>query len=269
MHTIATFYRFVQIDDVDSLRATLRARGRELDICGTILLADEGINATIAGEPHRTRRFLDELQMDARFADLCVRYSKSPEQPFQRYKVKRKKEIVTSGVDSIDPVNEVGTYVSPQEWNALIQAEDVVVIDTRNDYEVAIGTFDGAINPGTPTFRDFPAYVNEHLDPEKHRRVAMFCTGGIRCEKATALLRSRGFQEVYHLQGGILNYLESVDPGESLWRGDCFVFDERIAVGHRLNAERYELCVVCQHPVPVSEKGTDVRCASCERSSDR
>jgi UPF0176 protein len=263
MYQIATYYRFVQIDDLDTLRESLLERGRELDMCGTILLATEGINSTIAGQPSQLQRFLGELQEDERFADLFIRYSQSAQKPFQRYKVKRKKEIVTLGVDAIDPVNDVGTYVPPEDWNELIKRDDVVLIDTRNDYEVQIGTFEGAVNPRTRSFRTFPEYVERELDPQRHQKVAMFCTGGIRCEKATAYMRSRGFSEVYHLQGGILSYLENVDERNSLWKGDCFVFDDRIAVDHELAPESYALCDGCQRPLPINESGEMGECVFC------
>jgi UPF0176 protein len=268
MFKVATFYRFVQIDDLDPLRESLLQRGRDRDIYGTILLAAEGINATIAGEAEVLQHFLSELQEDRRFADLFIRYSWSSERPFRRYKVKRKKEIVTLGVDSIDPVSGVGTYVTPEEWNDLIQQEDVIVIDTRNDYEVGIGTFRGAVNPATPTFRDFPAYVERELHPHKHQKVAMFCTGGIRCEKATAYLRERGFSDVYHLRGGILSYLAAVDPSESLWEGDCFVFDDRIALDENLQGGDYLLCERCQDPVPVPDEAGTTLCAACRQDAE-
>jgi UPF0176 protein len=263
MFKIATFYRFVAIDDLDPLRESLLQRGRDLDICGTILLAREGINATIAGSEDQLDRFLVEMQADTRFAELFIRYSRSDAKPFQRYKVKRKKEIVTLGVDAIDPVNDVGTYVPPEDWNELIKRDDVILIDTRNDYEVQIGTFEGAVNPRTKSFRTFPEYVERELDPQRHQKVAMFCTGGIRCEKATAYLRARGFSEVYHLEGGILSYLESVDPQKSLWKGDCFVFDDRIAVDHELAPESYALCDGCQRPLPINESGEMGECLFC------
>jgi UPF0176 protein len=261
---IATFYRFVRIDDPAGLRGRLLDLGRESGLCGTILLAEEGINATIAATGAGVEAFMAQLGLDSRFEGLEARWSQADEQPFARFKVKVKREIVTMGVEGVDPNRSVGEYVEPKDWNDLISRPDVLLIDTRNDYEVGIGTFKGAIDPETPTFRDFPAYVDQTLESEKERPVAMFCTGGIRCEKATAYLRERGFSKVYHLKGGILAYLESTPPDESLWEGDCFVFDERGAVGEGLKTEKYLRCRLCQDPIRPGD--SDV-CADCEMAT--
>ncbi|MEX2320978.1 MAG: rhodanese-related sulfurtransferase, partial [Saccharospirillum sp.] len=188
------------------------------------------------------------------FANLSHKESFCDEMPFYRTKVKLKKEIVTMGVEGIDPLNVAGTYVKPEDWNALISDPDVVLVDTRNAYEVAIGTFENALNPHTQTFREFPDYVKQNLDPAKHKKVAMFCTGGIRCEKSTAYLKEQGFNEVYHLEGGILKYLEQVPEAESKWQGECFVFDNRVTVKHGLEPGRYDQCHACRMPISDTEK---------------
>ena len=225
--TVSAFYKFVAIDDAlavrDDLFASLAARGMR----GTILLATEGINGTISGTPADIAAFLAQLRADPRFAGLVTKDSTTDAHPFQRLKVKVKREIVTFGHPEADPTTSAGTYVAPADWNALISDPAVLVIDTRNTYEVEAGTFQGAIDPKTRSFGEFPAFVTAQLDPAKHTKIAMFCTGGIRCEKASSYLKAHGFGEVYHLQGGILNYLATVPSDQSLWHGDCFVFDER------------------------------------------
>nr|WP_231612078.1 rhodanese-related sulfurtransferase [Novipirellula galeiformis] len=246
---VAALYRFVSLPDYVELKAPIHAEMVSCHVRGTLLLAAEGINGTIAGSREGIDTLLSMLRSDPRLADLEVKESFCDELPFKRSRVRLKKEIVTLGVDGIDPNDAVGTYVDPTQWNELIGDPDVLLIDTRNDYEVAIGTFEGATNPETHSFRQFPDYVDEHLDPEKHTKVAMFCTGGIRCEKSTALLKQRGFKEVYHLRGGILKYLEQVPQEESRWNGDCFVFDERVAVGHGLSVSEHVLCFACGWPV--------------------
>jgi UPF0176 protein len=245
---VATFYKFVRLPDFAELRSSLHTCCEAFDIRGTILLAAEGINGTIAGTPEAIDAFLAKLRSDSRFADLEHKESTADAPPFDRLKVKLKSEIVTLGLPEINPNEQVGTYVKPQDWNALIQDPDVVVIDTRNAYEVNIGSFEGAENPQTRSFRQFPDYV-QRLDPDQHPKVALFCTGGIRCEKASSYLLSQGFSEVYHLQGGILKYLEEVPEAESLWQGECFVFDQRVAVQHGLAAGTHEMCQACGHPV--------------------
>ena len=223
-------------------------------IKGTILLANEGINGTVAGSREGIDRLLAFLRSDARLALLEHKESLAEAMPFYRMRVRLKKEIVTLGVLGIDPNVQVGTYVAPEDWNALISDPDVLLVDTRNDYECDIGTFRGAVDPKTTTFRDFPAYVQKHLDPAKHKKVAMFCTGGIRCEKASAFMLAQGFENVYHLQGGILKYLEKVPAEQSLWEGECFVFDQRVAVRHGLEAGSHDQCSSCRHPVAPEDK---------------
>ncbi len=233
---VAALYKFVSLPDFREMREPLHAVCTRNGVFGTLLLAEEGINGTIAGPEAGVRAVLDFLRADPRMADLEHKESTAASMPFKRMKVRLKKEIVTLGVP-VDPNRHVGTYVAPEDWNALISDPDVVVIDTRNDYEVEVGTFEGAIDPGTPSFRDFPAFVERSTALANKPKVAMFCTGGIRCEKASSYLIEQGFGEVYHLRGGILKYLETVPEQESLWRGECFVFDEREALGHGL-AER-------------------------------
>ncbi len=230
-YLVSSFYKFVPLTALPEKKKRWYGVCEELQVKGTILLAEEGINATIAGLPDGITTVVSLLQAEPEIDELTLKQSWSQIPPFQRLKVKIKKEIVTLGRPEIDPTYQVGVYVSPQEWNQLLQDPDVVVIDTRNDYEVAMGTFTGAINPDIPCFRNFPDYVHQHLDPDRHRKVAMFCTGGIRCEKATALMLSQGFQNVYHLQGGILNYLAEIPAEQSQWQGECFVFDERTVLG--------------------------------------
>ena len=227
---IAAFYKFVRIDDAQALRARLSAALSAGGMRGTILLADEGINGTISGAPAAMAAFLAGLRADLRFADLVTKDACADEHPFKRLKVKIKREIIRFGQPGSDPTLRAGAYIAPEDWNALIAAPDVLVLDTRNTYEIAAGTFPGAVDPGTRGFGELPGFVKAHLDPARHRKVAMFCTGGIRCEKASAYLLSLGFPEVYHLRGGILNYLARVPPDESRWQGACFVFDEREGV---------------------------------------
>ncbi|MCL4104000.1 UNVERIFIED_CONTAM: hypothetical protein GTU68_034862 [Idotea baltica] len=231
-----------------------------LDAClaagtkGTLLLAHEGINGTIAGTREAVDQVLAYLRADPRMTDLPHKESYDDHMPFHRMKVKLKKEIVTMGVAGVDPNEVVGTYVQPKDWNALVRDPDVVLIDTRNGYEVGIGTFSGAVDPGTTTFREFPDHIRSNYDPEKHKKVAMFCTGGIRCEKASAFMLNEGFEEVYHLQGGILKYLEEVPEEESIWQGECFVFDNRVAVNHQLEKGVYDQCYGCRHPITAADK---------------
>lgn len=237
-------------------------------IKGTLLLAEEGINGTVAGSREGIDALLTYLKKDPRLADLDHKESFADEMPFYRMKVRLKKEIVTLGVPGVDPNEKVGTYVAPQDWNAIISDPEVVVIDTRNSYEYDIGTFKGAVDPKTETFREFPEYVSRNLDPQKHKKVAMFCTGGIRCEKASSFMLQQGFEEVYHLQGGILKYLETVPEEESLWEGECFVFDERVSVKHGLHEGSYEFCRACRQPIGEKEKASPlyqhgVSCPHC------
>ena len=231
---VAALYKFVPLDDFREMREPLRAFCDAQEVRGTLLLAQEGINGTIAGPPAGIRAVLDHLRSDPRLGDLEHKESTASCMPFKRMKVRLKKEIVTLGVSGVDPNRHVGTYVQPEDWNELISDPDVVLIDTRNDYEVEVGTFKGAIDPKTPSFRDFPAWVAGATALANKPKVAMFCTGGIRCEKASSFLIEQGFGEVYHLQGGILKYLETVPEAESLWHGECFVFDEREGLSHGL-----------------------------------
>lgn len=251
---VCALYHFAQFDDYQSFRAPLLALMEQHTVRGTLLLAREGINGTIAGTREGIDTVLAFIKSDARFANLKHKESYDASLPFYRSKVKLKKEIVTMGVEDIDPKKIVGTYVKPKDWNALISDPEVTLIDTRNQYEVQIGTFKGAINPETVSFREFPAYVKQNLHPEKNKKVAMFCTGGIRCEKSTAFLKQQGFEEVYHLEGGILKYLEEVPEAETLWQGECFVFDNRVTVNHKLEKGQYDQCHACRMPITEQEK---------------
>lgn len=254
----ATFYKFVELQDFTELKAPLLRFCDHNNIQGTILLAREGINGSIAGFSDNVYTVLDFLRSDARLADLSPRESWSQKQPFYRMKVRLKQEIIKMGVSDIDPTQKVGKYVKPEDWNKLLEDPNVVVIDVRNDYEVAIGSFQGAINPHTKSFSELPNWLKQQASLANKPKVAMFCTGGIRCEKSTALLKHEGFEEVFHLQGGILSYLESVPEGESQWHGDCFVFDERVAVGHGLKPGRYELCRACRTPISQDDLASEL-----------
>ena len=265
---VAALYKFVALEDFHQLREPLLDRCIAAGTRGTLLLAHEGINGTIAGSREALDEVLAYLRSDPRLADLEHKESVDDHMPFYRMKVKVKKEIVTMGVPGIDPNQRVGTYVRPRDWNDLVNDPEVLLIDTRNDYEYGIGTFRGALDPRTTTFREFPAYVRATLDPRKHKKVAMFCTGGIRCEKASAFMLNEGFEEVYHLQGGILKYLEEVPEQDSTWEGECFVFDNRVAVNHRLEKGQYDQCYGCRHPITEQDKLSDkyqkgVCCPSC------
>ncbi|MBI3221894.1 MAG: rhodanese-related sulfurtransferase [Nitrosomonadales bacterium] len=268
---VAALYQFVRLDDCAALRAPLQARCDELGITGTLLLAEEGINGTIAGTRSGIDNILAYLRSDPRLAGLPHKESSADHPPFYRMKIKLKKEIVTMGVPDVDPTSLVGRYVKPEDWNALISDPNVLLVDTRNDYEVEVGTFKGAVDPHITTFREFPDYVKTHFSPDKQPRVAMFCTGGIRCEKASAYMLQQGFPEVYHLQGGILKYLENVPAEQSLWQGECFVFDQRVAVGQGLAPGHYELCYGCSRPVSATDQASPkyeqgVSCPHCHDS---
>ena len=251
---VAALYKFVTLKDFSELRGPLLAAMKSHGVKGTLLLAEEGINGTISGKREAIDGFLTELKLDFRFTELDHKESFCDEDPFYRSNVKLKKEIVTIGVEGVDPKKQVGTYVEPADWNALIADPDVLLIDTRNDYEVALGTFEGAADPKTGSFGEFPKFVGANLDPAKHQKVAMFCTGGIRCEKASSYLHSQGFREVYHLKGGILKYLEEVPEHESKWQGECFVFDQRVAVGHGLVPTELEMCHGCRRSLGPDDK---------------
>jgi UPF0176 protein len=275
----AALYQFVNLPDHAELRDRLHAYCQARQIKGTLLLAQEGINGTIAGPESGVRELLAHLRSDPRLAQLEHKESWSEHEPFYRLKVKLKKEIVTLGVNGIDPNRMAGRYVKAEAWNELIGQEDVVLIDTRNDYECAVGTFAGAINPQTKSFSQLPQWVEQQMQPGglladkegKKPRVAMFCTGGIRCEKSTAFMRTKGFEEVYHLQGGILKYLETVPAEQSAWQGECFVFDERVSVGHDLAPGHFQLCRSCRHPLSAQDKTSPLYEAgvSCPRCHDR
>ncbi len=267
-YTITAFYKFADLPDYQEWRERLLTLCTEQGVKGTILLAPEGINSTIAGSAEGIATVLGYIRSDERFADLVSKESIADHQPFLRMKVRLKKEIVALGVPWETPDQPVGTYVPPEKWNDLLSDPDVILIDTRNDYEYHLGTFKGALNPETDTFREFPDYVRENLDPNRHKKVAMFCTGGIRCEKATAYMREQGFEEVYHLQGGILKYLEEVPEEESLWEGECFVFDRRVTVDHNLQPGDYTICPSCWRPVTEEETRSpkyeeEVSCPKC------
>lgn len=272
----AAFYKFVELPDFADLKAPLLACCEVHHVKGIILLAHEGINSTIAGPAQGVKAVLDYLRQDPRLADLQHKEAWSAKSPFYRMKVRLKREIVTMGVTDLNPTQMAGTYVKPEDWNALMADPEVVVIDTRNDYEVGIGTFSGAIDPDIKSFAMLPDWVKTapalHPASGKKPKVAMFCTGGIRCEKSTAYLRAQGFEEVYHLEGGILKYLETVPEADSLWQGQCFVFDERVSVGHGLVPGHHGLCRACRQPLddadlasPLFEAG--VSCPKCHATT--
>ncbi|MFI4956836.1 MAG: rhodanese-related sulfurtransferase [Gammaproteobacteria bacterium] len=270
MNTIVVLalYKFVSIADTPSLKAQLDALCQEQGIRGTLLLAKEGINGTVSGSRQAIDNLRDWFEHHPFLQGIDFKESFTDSHPFNRMKVKLKQEIVTLGVPTVDPTVCVGEYIEPEDWNAIISAEDVIVLDTRNDYEYILGTFEGALNPDTDSFREFPEYVTKNLDPKKHPKVAMFCTGGIRCEKASSYMLAQGYEKVFHLKGGILKYLEVVPQEESLWKGDCFVFDHRVAVNHSLAPAGYEMCHACRHPVSAHDKLSpkyveDISCPHC------
>ncbi len=268
---VCALYKFVTLDNFESLREPLLSEMEKNEIRGTLLLAAEGINGTVSGSRSGIDHILKWLKSDPRLAELVHKESFVDNQPFKRTRVKLKKEIVTMGVQGIDPKEVVGTYIEPKDWNDLINDPETILVDTRNDYEVQVGTFKNAINPETETFREFPAYVKEHLNPEKHKKVAMFCTGGIRCEKSTAYLKEQGFENVYHLKGGILKYLEEVSEEESTWEGECFVFDDRVTVNHQLEKGQYDQCHACRLPITEDDKSSEhyIKGVSCPNCHDK
>jgi len=277
---VAALYRFTRFADCASMRAPLERICIEEGVRGTLLLAPEGINGTIAGPCQELGRALDYIRGLPDCADLDVKMSSASTMPFHRMKVRIKREIVTMGEPNIDPRASAGTYVEARDWNALISDPDSIVIDTRNDYEVAVGTFARATDPKTTSFRDFPAWFRKErerlLGTGRQPKVAMFCTGGIRCEKSTAFLKQEGVEDVYHLKGGILKYLETVPAEASLWRGECFVFDRRVTIGHGLTPGTYELCHACRRPVsaqdlasPLYEAGVSCAACHCERTEEQ
>ncbi|MGN6771121.1 MAG: oxygen-dependent tRNA uridine(34) hydroxylase TrhO [Rhizobiaceae bacterium] len=272
---VAAFYRFHRIEDCGRWRTSLLEACRKGGIKGTILLAGEGVNGTIAGERQGITDVLELLGHICGLSSEDVKFSAATEMPFHRMKVRLKKEIVTMGVAGLDPAADAGTYVEPADWNELIADPDTVVVDTRNGYEVALGTFAGAVDPGTASFSEFPAWAEQNRERLAGRKVAMFCTGGIRCEKATAYLRSLGLRDVFHLKGGILKYLEEMPKADSMWRGECFVFDERVSVGHGLGEGEAELCRACRRPLTQADRRSPyyrvgISCAYChgERSEE-
>lgn len=268
---VSALYKFVTLEHFKSLQKPLLSLMQDQGIRGTLLLAREGINGTVSGSAQAIHTLLAWFEAQPGLDNIVHKESYNQTQPFNRTKVKLKKEIVTLGIEGIDPLKVVGTYIKPADWNQVIAADDVTVIDTRNDYEVEIGTFKHAVNPKTTTFRAFPDYVKQHLDPAKHKKIAMFCTGGIRCEKSTAYLKTLGFEEVYHLEGGILNYLEKVPADESLWEGECFVFDERVTVNHALEQGQYIQCHACRFPINVEDQHHPayVQGVSCHHCIDK
>lgn len=267
-YVVAAFYKFTVLPDFEAMIQPLKALCDAQGVKGTLLFASEGVNGTIAGSREGIDAVLAYLHRDERLANLEYKESFAREQPFYRMKVRSKKEIVTLGIAGIDPAQKTGTYVAPEAWNDLISDPEVVVIDTRNVYEYGVGTFRGALNPQTETFRQFPEFVKKNMDPARHKKVAMFCTGGIRCEKASSYMLEQGFEEVYHLKGGILKYLEKVKAEQSLWDGECFVFDNRVAVKHGLAEGDFDLCHGCRSPVSLQDKDspkyvTGITCPHC------
>jgi UPF0176 protein len=256
MITIAALYHFARVSDPAALRPALAQICAQNSVRGSLLLAREGINGTIAGAADSISAVLAFIRAQEGFAALEHKESYAETMPFGRMKVKLKREIVTMGLPDVDPIAQVGSYVAPQDWNALIASDDVAVIDTRNDYEVGIGTFQGAVDPNIRSFRDFPAWWQAHKDEYRGKRIAMFCTGGIRCEKSTNYLLSQGVNEVFHLKGGILKYLEEVPAERSLWQGECYVFDGRVSVGHGLKPGPYDTCHACRRPISAADKAS-------------
>ena len=271
---VAALYRFVKLPDFKSFREPLYELMLQQGVRGTLLLASEGINGTIAGSREGIDNIFEWLQKDGRFSGLETTESHVDEIPFYRTKVKLKKEIVTMGEGNIDPNDIVGTYIEPKNWNELISDPDVLLLDTRNNYEVEIGTFENAISPKTNSFREFPAFAAKKLHPDENKKVAMFCTGGIRCEKSTAYLKQQGFEEVYHLRGGILKYLKEIPEQRSKWRGECFVFDNRVTVNHQLEKGSYDQCHACRMPITEEDKKNKhyqkgVSCNHCYEKNSR
>lgn len=265
---VCALYKFANLEDIETLQAKIKPALKELDIHGILLIANEGINGTLSGSEENLEKAIAIIGNETGINQISRKYSWAQNHPFGRLRVRLKKEIVTLGIENINPNNQVGTYIKPQDWNDIISNKEVLVLDTRNDYEVEIGTFKGAIDPKTKIFREFPEFVRENYDPKIHKKVAMFCTGGIRCEKASSFMLNEGFEEVYHLEGGILNYLAQVPKEESLWEGECFVFDKRTAVGYGIELTDITSCFACRMPLnaedrasPLFEEG--VSCPKC------
>ena len=268
--SVAAFYKFTPLTQLDVLQAELLNHLKDLNIKGTVLIAGEGINGTVSGSPRRIQDFKVFLANNDLLSEKDFKISYSDFLPFPRLKVKLKDEIVTIGDTTVNPQQNVGTYIDPKDWNEFISQEDVLLLDTRNTYEVSIGTFEGAIQPDTTNFREFPKWVEETANIPKDTKIAMFCTGGIRCEKASSFLMDKGYSNVSHLQGGILNYLETVDEKDSLWNGECFVFDDRVALNHQLDKGSYDLSHGCRMPITYDDKGSSkyVRGVSCSNCFD-
>ncbi len=252
---VAALYKFVEIDDLLSLQSNLYEICKKNNIMGTILIANEGINGTISGKTNEINQTISLFKSDKRFTNIEIKYSSTDKQPFHRMKVRLKKEIVTIGLPEINPNKKVGTYVKPDDWNDLISDPNVVVIDARNKYETKIGSFQNALDPETSSFREFPDWVKKFKSSKENanKKIAMFCTGGIRCEKASSLMKEEGFEDVYHLQGGILKYLETIDRENSLWNGECFVFDQRVCLTDELEVGSYKMCFACRMPITEEE----------------
>ncbi|MGB1049113.1 MAG: rhodanese-related sulfurtransferase [Rhodothermales bacterium] len=268
---VAALYHFTPIDNPEAFRSAVHDVMVDHEVRGTILVATEGINGTVSGSREGVDALLTHLRAQPGLSSLEHKESYTDKCPFLRTKVRLKKEIVTLGIEGVDPNRTVGTYVDPENWNDLISRDDVILIDTRNDYEYQVGTFKGAVNPNTQSFREFPEYVHQNLDPAKHPKVAMFCTGGIRCEKATSWLKDEGFEEVFHLKGGILNYLDKMETDASLWDGECFVFDGRVTVDHDLQRGHYDMCHACRMPISEEDMASShyeagVSCPYCHDS---
>jgi UPF0176 protein len=267
-YVVAALYKFAPLQDLKSLQTELQKVCLKSGVQGTLLLAPEGINGTVAGNRAGIDTLMRAINAHPLLKNTEYKESFAAEQPFHRMKIRLKKEIVTIGIPAVNPNKTAGTYLSPEEWNALIADPETIVLDTRNDYEVKIGTFRNAADPHTKTFREFPAYVEKNLHNQKHKKIAMFCTGGIRCEKASSYMKMAGFDEVYHLKGGILKYLETMPAEKSLWEGECFVFDGRVSVGHQLVEGSYILCPSCRHPVSEKDREHEkyiegVACPAC------
>ena len=256
---VATLYKFFKVDDLVALQNQLYAICNKNNVMGTILIANEGVNGTISAKPKEIEKTLISIQEDDRFSEIEIKYSSTNKQPFHKMRVRLKKEIVTIGLPEINPNKTVGTYVKPEEWNDIISDPDVILIDTRNKFEIKIGSFKNALDPRTTSFRDFPEWVKKFKQDKENtnKKIAMYCTGGIRCEKASSLMKEEGFNEVYHLQGGILKYLEQVEKEKSLWEGECFVFDDRVCLTENLEVGSYKMCFACRMPITEDELNDD------------
>ncbi len=256
---VATLYKFFKVDDLVALQDQLYEICNKNNVMGTILIANEGVNGTISAKPREIEKTLISIQKDDRFSEIEIKYSSTNKQPFHKMRVRLKKEIVTIGLPEINPNKTVGTYVKPEEWNDIISDPDVILIDTRNKFEIKIGSFKNALDPRTTSFRDFPEWVKKFKQDKENtnKKIAMYCTGGIRCEKASSLMKEEGFNEVYHLQGGILKYLEQVEKEKSLWEGECFVFDDRVCLTENLEVGSYKMCFACRMPITEDELNDD------------